>query len=75
LSATYDDIIENLKVRYLIAYKSSTDADSNSARTLRVELVNARTGDPLQIVDANGKTIRAKVIFQDTYTPRAVSGG
>jgi len=75
LSATYDDIIENLKVRYVIAYKSSTDADSNSPRTVRVELVNARTGDPLQIVDANGKTIRAKVIFQDTYTPRAVSGG
>ena len=74
LSATYDDIIQNLKVRYVIAYKSSTDADSNCLRTVRVELVNARNGDPLQIVDANGDH-SAEVIVQDTYTPRAVSGG
>jgi VWFA-related protein len=75
LSATYDDIMENLKVRYVISYKSSTVADLSSPRTVRVELVNPRTGGPLQIVDANGRAIRANVIFQDSYTPSTALGG
>jgi len=75
LSATYDDIMENLKVRYVISYKSSTVADLSSPRTVRVELVNPRTGGPLQIMDANGRTIRANVIFQDSYTPSTALGG
>jgi len=75
LSVTYDDIIENLKVRYVITYKSSTVADPNSPRAVRVELVNAKNGGPLQIVDANGKTIHAKVIFQDSYIPSAAGKG
>jgi len=75
LSPIYDDIMENLKVRYVITYKSSTDADLRSPRTVRVELVNPRTGGPLQIVDASGRTIHANVIFQESYIPAAVSGG
>jgi hypothetical protein len=73
LSGTYDDIMENLKVRYVITYKSSTHADPNVARTVRVALVSPSTGGPLQIVDANGRTLSAKVIVQDSYTPSAVS--
>src|ERR1700736_3169868 len=59
LSPIYDDIMENLKVRYVITYKSSTAADLNSPRTVRVELVNPKTGGPPQIVDASGGTIHA----------------
>jgi Ca-activated chloride channel family protein len=73
LSGTYDDIMENLKVRYVITYKPSTHVDPNSPRTVRVELVNPNTGGPLQVTDANGKTIPAKVIVQDSYTPSAAS--
>jgi hypothetical protein len=51
----YDDIIENLKLRYVITYKSSTTGDLNSARR----------------VDANGRTIRANIVIQDSYIPRA----
>src|SRR5581483_7753679 len=69
LSPTYDDIMENLRIRYVITYKSSSPASSRLARTVRVELVNPTTGEPLEIVDSNGKAIRAKVILQDTYTP------
>ena len=65
----YDDIIENLKVRYVLTYKSSVHADPNSPRTVRVELVNPSTGGPLQIVDQNGRAVRATVIVQDGYTP------
>jgi VWFA-related protein len=70
LSATYDDIMENLKVRYVISYRSSTK-DKNSSRNVRVELVNPKTGKPLQIVDASGRAIKASVILQSSYTPNA----
>jgi VWFA-related protein len=75
LSGTYDDIIENLKVRYVITYKSTTHANPNAARTVRIALVNPSTGGPLQIVDRNGRIISAKVILQGSYTPNAASHG
>jgi VWFA-related protein len=65
LAAMYDDIMENLRVRYVVSYKSSVSADPNLPRMIRVELVDSKTGGPLQIVDASGKTVRANVIFQD----------
>jgi Ca-activated chloride channel family protein len=73
LSGTYDDIMENLKVRYVIRYKSSIPTDPNSPRTVRVELTNPSTGGPLKILDANGRTVSAKVIIQDSYTPRTAA--
>jgi VWFA-related protein len=75
LSGIYDDIMENLKVRYVITYKSSGHTASTSPRTVRVELVNPSTGGPLQIVDANGRTIPAKVIVEESYTPSSASRG
>ena len=74
LTPIYDDIMENLRVRYVISYKPSTTTATNAPRTVRVELANSKTGEPLQILDANGRTIRAKVIVQDTYVPSAASG-
>jgi VWFA-related protein len=74
LTATYDDIMENLRVRYVISYKSSNADSLNARRTVRVELVNPKTGGLLQITDSNGKAIQANVTIQDSYTPSAVSG-
>jgi len=73
LTAIYDDIMENLRVRYVITYKISSAADLNSPRTIRVELVNPKTGKPLQIVDANGKVIAPNVIVEDSYVPSQVA--
>jgi VWFA-related protein len=73
LSPIYDDIMENLKVRYEITYKSSADSDLNSQRTVQVKLVDPSTGGPLQIMDTNGKRIKANVIVQDSFVPSAVS--
>jgi Ca-activated chloride channel homolog len=73
LSPIYDDIMENIKLRYLITYRSSNDGDLNSPRTVRIELVDPATGGPLQIVDASGKRIRAYVILQDSYIPSAAA--
>jgi Ca-activated chloride channel family protein len=73
LAAPYDDIMENLRLRYVITYKSSTDSDMNTARAVRIELVDPKTRGPLEIVDTNGKTIRAKVIVEDSYIPAKAS--
>jgi VWFA-related protein len=72
LSGVYDDMMENLRVRYVITYKSSTGPDDlDAARTVRIELVNPSTGGPLEIVDANGKPVISKLFVQDSYVPRA----
>jgi VWFA-related protein len=72
LSPIYDDVMENLKTRYVITYRSSTQ-EMNSPRSVRVELVNPKTSKPLQIVDANGRTIKAGVILQSSYAPNTAS--
>jgi VWFA-related protein len=69
LTAAYDDMLENLKVRYVITYRSSDNAPSNKARTVRVDLVNPATGQPVRITDENGATIKWTVILQESYTP------
>jgi len=69
MAAIYDDIMEHLRVRYVITYVSSNSASSGAARTVKVALVDPKTGAPLRIVDATGKAITARVIVQDSYTP------
>jgi hypothetical protein len=73
LAGIYDDLMENLRVRYVITYKSTGGGDPSAARTVRVELVNPTTGGPLEIVDANGKVIRSKVFVEDNYVPASAA--
>jgi Ca-activated chloride channel homolog len=70
LSGIYDDLMENLRVRYVITYKSSSDRNLSTARTVRIELVDSKTGGPLEIVDANGKLVRSKIFVEGSYIPR-----
>jgi Ca-activated chloride channel family protein len=74
LSPVYDDILENLKLRYVVTYRSSNSADGNTPRTVRVELVDPQTGGPLRIVDESGRAVLAHIVVQDRYTPRAGAG-
>ena len=69
LAGVYDDLMENLRVRYVITYKPTADPDMNRARTVRIELIDSRTGGPLRIVDASGRLVRSKVIVEDSYVP------
>jgi hypothetical protein len=55
--------MENLKVRFVITYKSSATGNLNSPRPVPVELVNPKTGAPIQIVDVSGETIHAHVVL------------
>ena len=72
-SSVYDDMLEHLKVRYVISYSSPSNVDLNSPRTVRVELIDPTTGGPLNIIDSSGKPIHAKVVVQDSYTPGLAS--
>jgi len=73
LTAVYDDLMENLRVRYVITYRSTNTGPLDAARTVRVELADPKTNGPLEIVDANGKVIRSKVIVENSYVPNAAS--
>jgi len=69
----YDDVMENLRVRYVIAYVSSNSSTTGVARMVEVRLVDPATGEPLRIVDANGRRVVARVLAQASYTPTAVT--
>jgi hypothetical protein len=69
IPAIYDDLMEHLRVRYIITYVPTNPASGGSVRSVRVELVNSRTAAPLQIVDAAGKVITARVSVQGQYAP------
>ena len=73
LASIYDDIIENLRVRYVITYKSAATKNPTLARNVRVELVDPKTGGPLEIVDATGKPVNSKIFVEDTYVPHSAS--
>jgi Ca-activated chloride channel family protein len=69
----YDDIMENLRLRYVITYVSSNTAPSGPARRIRVELIDLKTGEPLKIRDSNGKVVASRVFVQDSYVPSKAS--
>lgn len=71
LTAVYDDLMENLRMRYVIVYRSTSTAPLDVARTVRVELVDPKTNGPLEIVDANGKVVQSRVIVENSYVPSA----
>jgi Ca-activated chloride channel family protein len=74
LPAIYDDIMENLRVRYVITYVSSNASSFGPPRKIQVELVDPKTGQALKIHDATGKPVAAKVFVQQTYDPGSTSG-
>lgn len=67
--AVYDDIMENLRMRYVISYVSSNPSSTGPQRKIRVELVDSKSGRPLKIRDTSGKVIAAGVFVQQTYVP------
>jgi VWFA-related protein len=70
----YDDIMENLRVRYVITYVSSNPATSGPPRSIRIELIDPKTGAPLKIHDASGKVVAARVYVQASYVTKAAPG-
>jgi VWFA-related protein len=75
LSGIYGDIIENLKVRYVVSYRLANPGDAGKPHMVKVQLVEAGTEKPLRIVDAGGRPVHANVIAEGNYTPAAGDGG
>jgi VWFA-related protein len=73
LPGIYDDIMENLRVRYVVSYVSSNPATSGPPRNIRIELIDPTTGKALKVRDSKGSIIPAKVFVQQTYSPGAAS--
>ena len=71
LAAVYDDLMENLRVRYVIIYKSAARPEEQGPRKVRVELVDSGTGGPLRIVDADAKPVHSRALVEETYDPAA----
>jgi hypothetical protein len=72
IPAVYDDIMENLRLRYVITYVSSNVETSGPPRRIRVELIDPRTSEALRIRDSSGKAITARVFVQETQArPKA----
>jgi Ca-activated chloride channel family protein len=62
--AVYDDMMEHLRVRYVLTYPSS--GPDAGAGNVRVELVDPRTGAPLRVADASGKRITPTITVGHT---------
>ena len=75
IAGIYDDIMENLRLRYVITYTSSNPATSGPPRNIKVELIDPQTGNPLKFQDSNGKPVSAKVFVQKNYRPDGTPGG
>jgi VWFA-related protein len=69
IPAIYDDIMEHLRVRYVITYVPPAPPISATPRTVQVKLVDPKTDEPLRIADASGRRVTAPVIAQARYTP------
>lgn len=67
--AIYDDIMEHLRVRYVLRYVPSSAGTPPSGHSIRVDLVNPHTGAPLRIVGDAGRTIVPTVTVQSGETP------
>lgn len=74
IGGVYDDIMENLRVRYVLTYVSSNPATTGPPRQIKVELIDPQTGQQLKIHDSTGKAVAAKVFVQESYSPGAAPG-
>lgn len=67
LSGIYDNIMQNLRVRYVITYKSAANTGGQSPiRTVQVELIDPKTDRPLDAA-SNGKPRTAVLAVSTRY--------
>jgi VWFA-related protein len=66
LTAMYDDLMANLRIRYVVTYEAAAPAGGGRPGAVRVEVVNSRSGGPLTVTDASGKPVRARVTVEES---------
>lgn len=70
LGSVYRDMLDSLKSRYVLTYKSSSRAPRNQARSIRVDLIDPQTGKPLEILAADGMPVKPRLFLQQSYIPQ-----
>jgi hypothetical protein len=68
LAAIYDDLMENLRVRYVITYKSTARPEERGPRIVRVKLVDPRSAGPVRIVDT-GAMVCIEMLGSERINP------
>lgn len=66
-AAIYDDIMEYLRIRYVITYVSPSPPGGSARHVVRVELVDRQSGRPLRTVGTGGRAMAANVIARASY--------
>jgi hypothetical protein len=64
----YDEIIEDLKVRYVLTYAPSLTTPS-LPRTVQVAVVDSISGQATTVADTSRRRNETRVIAEATYTP------
>ena len=57
VAAAYDDMMEHLRVRYILTLPAARALDTGRAPVVRVKLVDAQTGAPLRVNGGLGQLI------------------
>ncbi len=63
----FSAISQALRNKYVITYQPSNQAKDGAFRRIKVELVDPKTGQPLRIVDQNGKPVKYQIIAKRGY--------
>jgi hypothetical protein len=71
-AAIYDDIMENLRIRYVVTYVSPRPIADLTPRQVQVRLVDQSTGEAPRLVDASGRRVTARVIAEADQRQRRV---
>jgi Ca-activated chloride channel family protein len=76
ISAIRDDIVEQLRLQYVITYVSSNrPTAAGKAPKIRVELIDPRTDRALTIRDSSGNAISPRVLVQEISSKAGASHG
>jgi VWFA-related protein len=76
ISAIRDDIVEQLRIQYVITYVSSNrPTAAGQAPKIRVELIDPRTDRALTIRDSSGNAISPRVLVRETSSTAGASQG
>jgi VWFA-related protein len=72
LPVVYDELMANLRVQYVIQYKSAASANPERPRTVRVEWVDSGAEGSAPTADG-ARSTRARLIAEAEYVPAAKS--
>lgn len=68
----YDDLMEDIRARYLITYRSPSAQPPDVARSVRVELYSGGGGGPQLMAGDKRRAEPAMIVIQSSYLPNSI---